>query len=162
MQIVSSNRQMIGSNKRLHPEIRKRMVLLRLAEPIPYFLAWEFLRIKLNRSSLERGEPDRMFDVSPSRDEAPRCERCGRDLDSLGGTSATCRNSRCQRFGVMVELGKPRGVVNVVVPRDRIDDAGRIDMLALCLDREYDEQALASIYRTAGMLCDMMGWKLKT
>lgn len=35
-----------------------------------------------------------------------------------------------------------------------------VDRCVLVLDRRYNARTLAGVYRTAGMLCDMLGWRL--
>lgn len=155
-----------GSGVRgMNADAKQHMVRLRFAEPLRLVDATNFYRIALRREHLEKGEGDffkpEMF--QPSRSAVGSCSLCKSPLHRVGEWHKVCRKPGCRNFN-KPDLTRPaRGVIQVVVPPDWVrvlDGVACCDSLLLVLDRRYDTATLQAVYRTAGALCEMMGWKL--
>ena len=141
------------------------MVVIRVREPIAKAFVWEFLRIHLTPSMLTGGE-DEFYEVAVSNPESNkpgRCPACGRDEAMVGPWLWECHNVHCKRWRKRHSTKPRRGVVQVLVPHEAYVDPqeAQVSHCVLVLDRRYRETVLAAVYRTAGNLCDSMGWEMK-
>jgi len=174
--------KLIKGNRDLPSDKKQSMVLLTFGRPIPRALAGDFLRIHLS-PAMKGGGEDEFHDVGlaqPHRSGPQRCMRCGQYMRQVSVTGYRCGNGQCRD-----ECGRPsalktqyagplRGVVKLMIAPDFVShretktrSTGEVyvsewlNRLILVLDRRYHEVVLAAVYRTAGELCDMRGWKLK-
>lgn len=163
-QIVPSNDRIIAGNDALPRDARQNMVLLRFRHPISMHLCWEFLRIRLGQARLVKGEPDNQAHVAPRTSALRTCPACKDPLTQVGSAQWVCTNNRgkaCRIAGKIIDEAAPRGVINVFIPSDQLVDGNMAQCCVLVLDRRYPTEVLASTYRAAATLCDMMGWVLK-
>lgn len=167
MQQLPTNRELLGGNRDLPGDSRQSMVRLRFIEPIPKGQAPEFLRIHMTPAMLAGGEQDyyRVALSQPHKAQPRRCSGCKGQMQQLGVWDFTCRNPACRNFGRVLN-GRPlRGVVRVLYAPDwvqvREDGVKVLTDLVLVLDRRYRENVLAAVYRTAGQLAEMKGWRIK-
>jgi hypothetical protein len=166
LEAMSPASQMIKANRGLPEGARFNMVLLEFADPLPARgLVQEFYRLHLTPGMFSQGE-ERFYQAEvyqPQHARRRHCVRCRGLTVQVGLWVVQCENPRCLLKGRPQSIKPARGVVQVLVPGDRLV---RVDGRELCrsvvlvLDRRYPEQVLASVYRTAGMICDAMGWRL--
>ena len=159
---LTNDRSILAGNRDLPSDVRQSVVMLRFAEPIPRVFAYHFVRVRLSDQMFGDGE-DGFFQASviqPHRVAIRPCRSCDTERVRVGQTTQMCPNSSCPYCGVEVECGPLRGVVKVGLSPEFEAPDGRLDRLALILDRRYNEKTLANVYRTAGELCDIMGWRL--
>lgn len=183
MQRLPTSAELIKNNQAVPEPLRQSVVLLRFAEPIRRSEAGEFLRIQLS-SAMRAGGEDDFYQTSiaqPHRAGKQKCSRCGTLMKRMGMRDHRCQNSSCRlddgrpTMTVSQYAGPLRGVVKIGVAPDFVHHTelytiadGRtfhiqyIDKVALMLDRRYHENVLAAVYRTAGELCELRGWKLTT
>lgn len=166
---------LLQAQRALPDEVRQNMILLRFASPIPRPFAGEFLRIHLTPSMFQAAEEAayRPEVIQPHRLRPQSCPTCGQRMQRVDVTRWRCRDRLCEGSTRTMHAGPIRGVVKIVTTPDcvahvesttRPDGTVRrtehLDKLLLALDRRYDRKVLAAIYRTAGHLCDQMGWRL--
>lgn len=165
IQQLASAAQILKANRSLPAAARQNMVLLRFAAPIPKAFAWEFLRIRLTHQMLAGGE-DEFFHAEvhqPQHALAKHCSACNHSLTLVGPYRGLCANAACVRYRREETHSPKRGVVRVLIPSDHlqlVDGREVCGSIVLVLDRRYREEVLAAVYRTAGMICDDLGWKL--
>lgn len=170
LQLMASPSQLIRHNAELPESNRQSMVLLRFAEPVSRLFAPEFYRIQLTERMKECGEGTFYQAELHQPRHTPaynQCARCGQKMSQVGLTTMRCTTMfprKCELYGRPQDRTPRRGVVGILIPSDRIvTDAGRgelTDTIVLVLDRRYQDEVLASVYRTAGLVCDQYGWKL--
>lgn len=156
-------RKVAADQLALPDEIRQSVVLLRFAEPIPRSFCHHFVRIRLSEKMKASGE-DRFYQlqiVQAHRAGLRPCRYCGGERSQQSETAQVCENPACSYHKVPVECGPLRGVLKLLVASDFIEDGDRLNAVGLILDRRYDDDTLAAVYRTAGQICDEMGWRLK-
>jgi hypothetical protein len=163
------------------PDLLKQSgVLLQFVEPIPATEVSEFYRIQLNQISLGRAE-ERPYFASvwqPQRVAPKFCRKCRRSLVQKSEMVWRCEWEGCpERYQSLVD-GPVRGVVSVLLFEDFIvgseleeghysdGEPYRIeydlaDRVFLALDRRYEADVLQGVWRIAGEICEMKGWKLK-
>ena len=159
---------LLRNQRYVAPDFDQSCILLAFTEPIPRYAAGEFLRIHFTREMLSRGEyaPFRPEIFQPDRVGLMRCPSCGEALARLSMAFTKCVNRRCQAYGMRNQNGPLQGVVDVlvfdefVVEPETESEPSRIDRCLLVLDRRYDDEILARVYRTCGVLCEHKGWKL--
>ena len=149
--------------RHLPDHLKGSIVILRFAKPISRMAAHHFVRVRLSEKMLRDGEDDsyRPEIVQPHRIGKRPCRLCSRMRDVLSESTQVCGNEDCPIFGTPIECGTLKGVIKILVAKDFEEPDGMLNAVGLILDRRYNDQTLAAIYRTAGMLCDQMGWSLK-
>lgn len=177
-QILPRYEELLRSNLALPEHMRQSAVLLRFAEPIRESACGEFHRIHLTADMLSGGEQGfYLADVfQPHRVAMRCCPNCGQPLDQINPSLARCRNKAClqvdgtptEEFAIIT--GPVRGICKVLVFPDHIVERRPVSpggppvtwvsACVLVLDRRYHEIVMAAIYRTAGQICEMNGWKL--
>lgn len=169
---LPTNRELLRHNRDLPAYFKQSLVRLNFAEPISLYHKDEFLRIRLTRMQLDNGEQDFYIPhlIQSYRTGTKPCRMCWQPMQKISVTQQICRTRVCRNFGRIQEVGPLRGVVKVGT---RIRNAngdellnlrlpdGMIEGCLLILDRRYSEQVLAEVWRTAGWICDEMGWKLR-
>lgn len=149
---------LLRGQRMLGGDVRQSRVLIRLAEPVPRGMVWEFLRIRLTPEMLAGGE-ERAYQVAltqPHRANfARRCPRCRVATRQVAETTWRCPS--CHR---LVDGTPLRGVVRLEIPSDAVDADGMVSQVILCLDRRYSRRVLDAVYRTAGVLCESLGWRV--
>lgn len=154
---------MLRANRALPDEARQYMVLLRFATPVPRGALQHFYRIQLTPMMQLGGEGDfyRASVFQPHRAKARKCPSCGVLMSPMGQWQVACGNRACSRWGVLDSTKPSCGVIQVLVPTDLFHPEDKTaDGCVLVLDRRYREEVLAAVYRTAGQLCDRLGWRL--
>lgn len=129
--------------------------------------------------------------TQPHRVSQQSCPACRTPMRKVGLYLWECRTPICptRQLDMRYNAGPVRGVVDVkfefeanmpgmgrrpisfvigqerkTIPLGNRQTTVMIDMVAGCclmLDRRYSEQALEAVYRTAGHLCDQLGFRLK-
>ena len=157
------DRKVAADQLALPDEIRQSVVLLRFAEPVPRAFCHHFVRIRLTEEMKTRGEEKfhRLTQVQPHRAGIRPCRYCGGERSQQSPSAQCCENPACQYYKVPVECGPLRGVLKILVASDFVEEGDRLNAVGLVLDRRYDDDVLAAVYRAAGQLCDEMGWRLK-
>lgn len=178
MEIAPRYDELLKANAELPEHMRQMAVLLRFAEPIKESACGEFLRIHLTPAMLSGGEDGfHLAEVyQPHRHKMFLCPNCHAAMDRINESLARCRNPAClqidgtptSEFAVLT--GPLRGICRVVVFPDWIVEhrparegeppVAWVSACMLVLDRRYHPQVLAAIYRTAGAITDMNGWRL--
>lgn len=174
--------QLLRDQRHLPAEKRQSQVLLSFTKPIPRRLVSEFQRIHLTPAMLTGGEGEfyesKIF--QPHRVRRKHCPLCGELMDPITPSVSKCRNRGCRMPDTLeptsqyeFHRGPLRGVVCVVtlpefvVSREPMTSHGltfldeRVDRALLVLDRRYHPIVLASIKRTAALICETWGWGLK-
>lgn len=181
MFVLPTPAEMIRRNNQLPVEMRQRAVFLQFGKPLASFLIDQFHRVHLTPDMLLGGE-DEFYQAEvfqPHLVTPQPCPRCDTILTPIGVNRSRCMNPRCRdRDGRPssehdVISGPVRGVVKILTFPDHVvevemkttPDGQRyaVEHLSACvvvLDRRYRVEVLAAVYRTCGMLCDQMGWKL--
>lgn len=158
-----TDKTLLKDSRQLPDHLKGSIVLLRFAEPIPRIASHHFVRVRLSEKMLRDGESKayRSEIVQPHRTGKRKCRICDRPRDEIDESTQVCGNPQCELFSKPVSCGTLQGVIKVLIAKDFEEPDGRLNAVGLILDRRYNEQTLAAIYRTAGMLCDQMGWSLK-
>lgn len=176
MEVLSRPEDLIRGNRQLDDNLRQSAVLLTFATPVNRALCGEFLCIRLTVAMLSGGEQEfyQTEVVQPHRAQPQRCVGCRQPMHRVGLMSWECRRAMCSQYGLSQVAGPSRGVVKIAFTPDfiarteriRIESTGEtvvaeyLNRVILMLDRRYRPEVLAGVYRTAGMICDKMGWRL--
>ena len=168
MRSLPDNSQILAGNRQLPQDKRQSMVMLRFLEPLPPFdRRHEFLRIHMSRAMLTGGEGGfyQPKITRPGLVGVQRCARCSQLMRRVGAWDWECMSRQCRSFRVKQVRKPPRGVIQLMIPPGtlRVNQDGRecMTQLVLVLDRRYQQNVLAAVWRTAGMLCEETGWRLK-
>ncbi len=163
-EVMAPAAQLIKANRVLSEDARQHMVLLRFREPVPRGWVQEFFRIHLTPGMHAQGEAESFrAEIFQPGSLRRSCVRCAGPVTQMGLWQVACQNKACRLHGRPQSTKPSRGVVQVLVPRDqqvRVDGQLRCRSVVLVLDRRYPEQVLGSVYRTAGMICEQLGWGL--
>ena len=153
---------LLRTQRELSDRDRQSVVLLRFLAPIPRVAVWEFMRIRMSKEMLDDGERKffRADEVQPHRVGPRRCKACGKMRDEIDARVQVCVNPSCSVFQVLVECGPLRGVIKLLIAPDFEEPGDRLNAVGLILDRRYNQKTMAGVYRTAGQVCDEMGWSL--
>jgi hypothetical protein len=174
IQHLPTHRELLRGNRLLPDRDKQSMVMLRFRNPISTALMEHFTRIHLTRGMKAGGEQSfyRAEVFQSHRTGRKNCPRCHHAMPRTSLTTYRCQNRACKNYGLTVVGGPRRGVIRVdicpefVVRRETCSHRGRefervlVDRCLLVLDRRYREEVLSSVYRTAGEMCEMMGWEL--
>ena len=149
-------------SQQLPDHLRGSVVLLRFAEPIPRHAVYHFVRIRLTEAMKADGEEShyRVHSVQPHRAGQRPCVLCGVPRKQISENEQVCENGLCRNYGTPVSCGPLRGVLKMLISPDFEEEGGRLNRVGLILDRRYNDETLAGVYRAAGMLCDQLGWSL--
>lgn len=168
MQIVKANTELVKAiNKPLPGAYRQSCVLLRFKKPINTICVSEFYRIHLTLQQLNGGEDKfYMAEVNQTnRTMARNCPACGTIMAKITTTQQTCREKGCKNFQRINQCGPIRGVVRVQTFKEWIvtdphHGNQATPAVLLVLDRRYNDNVLAGVYRAAGVICDQWAWEL--
>lgn len=156
-QALPTTAALLSANLNLPSAVRQNMVKLDFVAPIPRLFVQEFMRIRFTSQMKLGGE-------TPQHD-ARICPKCRTGFfRKVSDVAATCFNPFCGTFEKPQNIARPQGVIQVLIPEDCItvvDGRDVCSSLVLVLDRKYREEVLAAVYRTAGMICDNYGWRIK-
>lgn len=167
--LEAQERQVAKINAGMPDELRGLAVLLTFDEPIARTLTGEFLRIFLRAEWMSDGNSEGEFYraevFQPWRSRVRRkCPQCGMWMSRKSVNEWVCRYRLCSLSGRILVAGPTRGVIRTIVFDDfvveTVDGVEMIDRILLVLDRRYRDPVLAGVYRTAGEICEVMGWKL--
>jgi len=161
------------TNRKLPNEYRQNMIQIRFPEPLHGGKVSEFYRIRLRRDDKIEGGEDESFRAElfqPEQVNQRFCPRCHQRMKRQDEWHMSCRQDDCKNFGKLVSVKPKRGVIRILVPRinpfnnsqntHRIDGVKFCDSIVLVLDRRYGRPVLDSVYRTAGLLADMIGIRI--
>ena len=169
----NSDAALLRHQQQLPDELRQSCVLLVFAEPVNADLLTEFLTIRLTPLQQEKSE-DGFYLVNriqPERLGPKFCPQCRGRLQAKSLNEFVCVNSRCAFSATGGLVAGPRtGILGVriapeFVVRTETRPTGRtvefVDRVVLVLDRRYEPEALAGIVRTANIIAEERGWKLR-
>lgn len=165
---------LLRHQQQLPEDIRQSCVMLVFEEPINAALLNEFVTIRLTPTMQLRGEENfyMVNRVQPDRLGVKFCPKCRESLHPISLNEFQCVNRQCPVSGTAGVVAGPRtGVLGVriapeFVTRTEVSpSSGRsieyVDRCVIVLDRRYDQDTLAGIFRTANWIAEERGWKLK-
>ncbi len=188
---LPTNAELMRGNRHLPDTLKQTAVFIEFAEVMPGYCAEHFIRIHLTLSMIQDGAEEfwEPHIRQPHAVEPQRCPACTISMQKVGLFLWECINPGCpirqQKkiynagpkhgvIGIQCEFENEKGqFVSFVRGAKRVKTipighgaTGECDVIDVCgcllmLDRQYSERTLAAVYRTAGHLCDEMGWKMK-
>jgi hypothetical protein len=190
LETLPTTAEQLAPNLKLPESLRQNAVLLEFAKPIRRSWAGQFLLIRLTPNMLAGGEEEFYLThiVQPHRVPTESCRFCRQPMHRESLETWRCHNPRCflpngqPTRSIQQHSAPARGVVKLLITDDCVDHVeysqvidrflpdGKpiyrrhssewLKAVVLLLDRRYRPEVLAAVKRTAGEICDIMGWQL--
>jgi hypothetical protein len=171
--MIAATPNLLKHQQQLPPDIRQSAVLLVFEEPVNAALLAEFLTIRLTPLQHQKCENGFYLvnRIQPERLGPKFCPVCRGPLHPTSLNEFVCPNTRCSFSATGGLVGGPRsGILGIrisqeFVVREETRASGRVteyvDRVVLVLDRRYEDDAIAGIIRTANIIAEERGWKLR-